>query len=452
MSLPIVSETAPTAAIKPSHFNVYRAMGGKTAVFNTLSGRWTLLGPMAAHFLRAGKPELMGAADLARLFEIDAVVAGELDELAAYRDLHQRAVHDTRALSVVVALTFHCNLACPYCFEEGAQLERMDDETLERVILAIQRKCVADATRELRVMLFGGEPLLEVDKGHALLARLAGWAKRRGMSFEGSMATNATLATPERVAPLAPYLSHAMVAFDGPRPRHDRLRIAPNGKPTFDKVVAGIHTLLGHGVKVVVRVQASSAEEVPALLEDLAREGLTESPRVRFQFTIRQRFLPCGETCTAEAETIDPRSEAARRIHAIAPSALPADPPAPQILSCVVVGNTFCLAPDGQIYNCVAELGRPQRAVGRITPEAEFRTDARILEWTTRDPLAFASCRECKVLPQCGGGCNLHARTQHGDMRAGNYCGPHKAVLHARIDRLLEARLEAAAPRREVAR
>lgn len=434
---------APVAAIKPSRYNVLRSRGTRTAVLNTLSGRWTVLGPVAAHLLRTGKPERIDPTELGRLFDIDAVVAAELDEHEVYRALHQRAVHDTRTLSVVVALTFHCNLACPYCFEEGAQVERMDDETLERIILAIQRKCLDDGTRELRVMLFGGEPLLEVEKGHALLSRLATWARRHGLTFEGSMASNATLASAERLAPLAPYLSHAMVAFDGPRPRHDLLRVAQNKRPTFDKVVAGIRTLLEHGVNVVIRVQASSADEVPELLAELAREGLTESPHVRFLFTIRQKFLPCGETCDAEAETIDPRSAAARQIQAIAPGALPRDAPPPQILSCVVVGNTFCLAPDGGIYNCVAELGRAERAVGRITPEGRFRTDARILEWTTRDPLAFESCRECQVLPQCGGGCNLHARNEHGDMRKGNWCGTHKSLLHARIEQLLDARLGA---------
>lgn len=439
-------DVLPPAAdpLKPSRFNVYRSAGGRTAVFNTLSGGWVVLGAMAGHYLRTGTLGLLAPRDRERLLAIDAVIAEELDEHEAYRYLHQRAVHDTRTLSVVVGLTFHCNLACPYCFEEGADRQRMTDETLERIILAVERKCLAESTQAVRVMLFGGEPLLEVAKGEALLARLAAWAKRHGRAFEGSMATNATLATADRIAPLAPYLSHAMVAFDGPRARHDKLRVATNRRPTFDAVVAGLRVLLAHGVKLVIRVQASSADEVPALLEELAREGLTRDPRVKFMFTIRQRFLPCGETCDAQAETIDPRSPAARAIAELAPGALPVDAPPPQILSCVVVGNTYCIAPDGLIYNCVAELGRPDRAVGKISDDGWFRTDARVLEWTTRDPLAFASCRACQVLPQCGGGCNLHARNEHGDMRRGNWCGTHKTALHARIDHLLDAALRRA--------
>jgi uncharacterized protein len=427
--------------VKPSRFNVYRTVGSRTAIFNTLSGQWVVLGAMATHLFKAGKTNLLSERDRERLMAIDALVAVELDEDSVYRYLHQKAIHDTKTLSVVVGLTFHCNLACPYCFEDGTELQRMSDETLDRVILAIQRKCTMESTRELRVMLFGGEPLLEVERGRTLLAQLSAWAHRHGVKFEGSMATNATLATSDRIAPLAPYINHAMVAFDGPRPKHDLLRVASNKKPTFDKIVEGIRVLLAHEIKVVIRVQASSPDEVPVLLADLANQGFTDDPRIRFMFTIRQQFLPCGETCNAEAETIDPRSQAAQQIHSIAPGALPLDAPVAQIVSCVVVGNTYCIAPDGQIYNCIAELGRDDRAVGRITDDGWFRTDSRILEWTTRDPLEFASCRECQVLPQCGGGCNLHARNEHGDMRKGNWCGPHKTVLHARIDRMLEAKL-----------
>ncbi|HRC56181.1 MAG TPA: 4Fe-4S cluster-binding domain-containing protein, partial [Kofleriaceae bacterium] len=189
---------APGEQVKASRFNVYRTLGSKTAVFNTLSGKWAVLGAMPAHFLKSGKPQLLAERDLERLMAIDALVATELDEHSLYRYLHQKAVHDTRTLSVVVGLTFHCNLACPYCFEEGADLERMSEETLDRIILAIQRKCLADSTKELRVMLFGGEPLLEVDKGHTLLSQLSSWAARNGIKFEGSMATNATLASRER--------------------------------------------------------------------------------------------------------------------------------------------------------------------------------------------------------------------------------------------------------------
>ncbi len=435
----------PGDRVKASRFNVYRSAGSRTAVFNTLSGQWVVLGAMSAHLLKSGKTHLLNERDLERLMAIDAVVADELDEHSVYRYLHNKAVHDTKTLQVVVGLTFHCNLACPYCFEEGADLQRMSDETLDRIILAIQRKCRADSTKELRVMLFGGEPLLEVEKGRALLSQLSSWAYRNGLKFEGSMASNATLASKERIAPLAPYLNHAMVAFDGPKPKHNLLRVAGNKKPTYDKVVEGIRVLLDHDVKIVIRVQASQPDEVPVLLADLAKEGFTENPRIKFMFTIRQRFLPCGETCDAEADMIDPRSEAAQKIQLIAPSAMPADvAPYAQILSCVVVGNTYCIAPDGQIYNCIAELGREERAVGRVTDDGFFRTDSRILEWTTRDPLEFEDCRECQVLPQCGGGCNLHARTVHGDMRKGNYCGTHKTVLHARIDRMLETKLGAA--------
>ncbi len=426
--------------MKASRFNVYRRHGSSTVVYNTLTGRWTALGPIAAHQLRSGNPAALDQADRERAAAVGAIVAAELDEDARFRFIYRGALHDRRRLTAVVGLTFHCNLRCPYCFEEGAPGGRMSEEVLERVILAIQRKADEDGSRELKVMLFGGEPLVEVDKGRTLLARLASWSARRGVGFAATMASNATLATPERVSLLAPHLDSAMVAFDGPARIHDTLRIGPDRAPSYNRVLAGIQVLLEHGVAVIIRVQAQTTGDVTELLDDLRRHGLVGDPRIRFMLTIRQQFFPCTDSCDDQGCTLDPGSEAAREIQRAYPEVLPAQAPAAQILPCVGVGNLWCIAPDGGLYNCIAELGRAERAVGRITEDGRFHTDERLLPWLSRDPQSFPGCGSCSLLPLCGGGCPINARNQHGSFAAA-WCGNNREVLESRIDRLLAASL-----------
>ncbi|MBI5477936.1 MAG: SPASM domain-containing protein [Deltaproteobacteria bacterium] len=423
--------------MKTSRFNVYRPQGDRTLVFNCLSGRWAFLPAAAAAQLEAGRPDLLAEAERQRVVDIEAVVADELDELQRYRYLLLRASHDPQ-LRVVTLLTYRCNLRCPYCVAEapGAR-ERMSDDVLERLVAAVKTNCVEDGTRRLRVVLFGGEPLLEVEKGRKLLGTLARWAKRERMSFQGSMATNATLCTPERLGRLKPYLDFVQVAFDGPRRIHDTVRIGPRRRPTFEKVVAGIRCLMARRIHVHARMQVADPSHVPELLHELERRGLVGHPGVTLHVAIRERFSHWA--CQREPVALDPDSEIAREVESSAAEQLPVAAPAPQLLPCVTAGNSLCVTPSGGLFKCMASVGRPERQVGFVTPGGRFAFTAAYYRCRVRDPLSFPECRECALLPLCGGGCPNSAFEHHGDYGR-PWCGDNRRLLTERIERLARGR------------
>ena len=79
--------------------------------------------------------------------------------------------------------------------------------------------------------------------------------------------------------------------------------------------------------------------------------------------------------------------------------------------------------PQGYLYMCNHDLGRPSRAFGNVADPA-FRDLSNWQPWISFDWFRGPECRDCKVLPICLGGCP-HARMATGpDYREGLHCVP----------------------------
>jgi uncharacterized protein len=433
----------------PSRFNIYRRLEGTTFVFNTFSGKIAAFGGLAGSLLERGELAVMPPSQLARAAAIGAVVADELDEISAFRAAYQNALHSREILSIVAFLTYRCNLRCGYCFEveDRPRTARMDVQTLERLIGAVQRACTEARTSALAVTLFGGEPLLEVAKGAHLLEQLGGWARRRGMRFFAAMSTNGVLLDEKRLGPLAPHLDEVQVAFDGPQRVHDRVRMSANGAPTYERIIKGIELVLRQAcpITVRIRIQAGDPAEAAELLRDLARRGLVGHERVSCHVAIRQPFAhwKCGQ---AEETILDPASPAARELLSLSSDLLAPRAPAVQLLPCITCGNWLCVAPSGDLYTCLGSTTAPERKVGALTEHGFAFTPAHA-RFQSRDPTTFAECRDCPYLPLCGGGCPTAALREYGTIHH-SWCGTNRAVLESRIDGAIAAARAARRPPR----
>lgn len=145
-----------------------------------------------------------------------------------------------------------CNLDCQYCFflsKEALYPDsgfRMDPEVHEAYIgqlLAAQR-----GVPEVVVAFQGGEPtLMGLDFFRRTLELEARYAQP-GQQILNTIQTNATLIDDEWATFFGEHGFLVGVSIDGPRHLHDAYRVDKGGKPTFDRVVAGIETLRRHGV------------------------------------------------------------------------------------------------------------------------------------------------------------------------------------------------------------
>ena len=145
-----------------------------------------------------------------------------------------------------------CNIDCSYCFylhkEHLLQQEKrryMSDETLENFI----RQYIDGQDGEQVVFSWqGGEPTLMGLEFFHKVVKFQQQYKRPGQRIENDLQTNGILINDAWAEFLK--ANHFLVglSIDGPRELHDRYRITRSGKPTFDKVMAGVDALKRHGV------------------------------------------------------------------------------------------------------------------------------------------------------------------------------------------------------------
>lgn len=145
-----------------------------------------------------------------------------------------------------------CNLDCSYCFylhkEHLLQQEKrryMSDETLENFI----RQYIDGQDGEQVVFSWqGGEPTLMGLEFFHKVVKFQQQYKKPGQRIENDLQTNGILINDAWAEFLK--ANHFLVglSIDGPRELHDRYRITRSGKPTFDKVMAGVEALKRHGV------------------------------------------------------------------------------------------------------------------------------------------------------------------------------------------------------------
>ncbi len=160
-----------------------------------------------------------------------------------------------------------CNLDCEYCFFLSKELLypgsrfRMADDLLR---LYIEQLFAAHANApEVNVTWQGGEPTILGLEFFERAIAVQRECARPGQRVTNSMQTNGTLLTDEWGAFLSRHNVLVGISIDGPRDIHDRYRVDKGGKPTFDRVMAGLDVLQRHGVRwnVLTTVHAANGEQ-----------------------------------------------------------------------------------------------------------------------------------------------------------------------------------------------
>ncbi len=163
-----------------------------------------------------------------------------------------------------------CNLDCAYCFYlEKTKLYpeahnfRMSDEVLERYICDT---IASHPGNEVGFAWQGGEPtLLGVGYFQKVIELQRRYAD--GRPITNALQTNGTLLDDTWGGFLREHAFLVGISIDGPRELHDAYRVDRGGRPTFDRVMAGLECLKRNRVEfntltVVNRKNSRHAREV----------------------------------------------------------------------------------------------------------------------------------------------------------------------------------------------
>jgi uncharacterized protein len=203
-----------------------------------------------------------------------------------------------------------CNLACSYCFFLDKELLypnsnfRMTEDVLENYI---RQLIETHRSNQVTVAWQGGEPTLMGVDFYRKAIEFQEKYRKPGMTFENTMQTNGTLLDDEWCQFFKKNNFLIGISIDGPRHMHDAHRVDKGGKPTFDRVMRGLHLLQKHGVEynilvTVNRLTADHPKEVYRFLVD-------EAKTTWIQFIpVIERLNPGGLNLIQEGEQVSPRS------------------------------------------------------------------------------------------------------------------------------------------------
>lgn len=355
-----------------------------------------------------------------------------------------------------------CNLDCRYCFylekdrlyPDKARNWRMTPEIQE---LYIRQYIEAQDVPVVNFAWQGGEPtLMGVDffrRVVQLQQRYAG-----GKTITNAFQTNGVLLDDEWGEFLAANQFLVGLSIDGPQPLHDRFRVDKRGRPSFDRVYAGLQMLKKHGVEfnTLTVVQADNATQPLQVYEFLRTEGsgfmqfipiverLTPSPR-EDGLTLIDPSFEGGAHVTRWSvspqqygrflNTIFDRwvrrdvGQVFVQLFDVALSAWVGHQPSLCIFA-PTCGNAMVIEHNGDLYSC-DHFVYPEYRLGNIAEQDIRELAATPLQirfgQDKRDTLPQV-CRECEYLFACNGGCPKHrfGPAPDGDNRLNHLCRSYR--------------------------
>ena len=355
----------------------------------------------------------------------------------------QRTLHTRPSSALMLLLSYQCNLACPYCYQQNHRKEKphtvmsvtMVDELLTR---HLEKLLPGMPIKEL--CLYGGEPFLLAHEP-AIRAALR-HAKEKNLFVKAI--SNATTRFDRMVDLFGPdcgAVNWVQVTLDGTRELHNTSRVTTSGKPTFDTILANIRILIGQGTKVAIRLNLDrkKAASLPTLLAELRSEGIIGNPLVNVYATPlhdnlgtvdTSEFMKSGELSEQVARLgidIDhPISVRAHDLRYIL--ALEKGQGLMRTSFCMqVTQRSIVVDPLGDIYACYEEAGALPFRVGRIA-EGDVEFFPLRDQYQSRHLANLPTCLDCPVALACGGQCGAASRAKNGDL-FDTYCNGMRDLI-----------------------
>jgi uncharacterized protein len=407
----------------PSRFNVgVDIADDRVAVYNTFSTALTVL-PRTAwqRLLAPGRRIEISAAAMphaVRQLHGEGFFCAEgTDEIELVRQQFQRARHDpVSGFMVNVLLTMGCNLSCPYCFQGKIQDEtkpRLMAPETEDAIVAYLKKSVA-GMRSLTVSWFGGEPLLGLRTIKRMSPKLTEFCDTAGIAYNAVITTNGVLLDRDAVDALAAArVSQVQVSLDIPA----ALRNDKRGRDTQARVLDNlVYAAERIPVQIRINFMRDDEGEWERLFNGMAARGLQHTLGSMVIMQVYQpesgRSANVGSTETPETYVAVMKRERERaKTLGLPMDRFVANSPAS---GCAATSDTaISIDPEGLIYRCPDDAGRPDRAYGSIYVDTVLKPE-NLQPWQSYDWFQFEECRSCSMLPQCAGGCPHQRMFQPG--------------------------------------
>ena len=389
-------------------------------VFSTRSTRLGLVPDRQWQALERGEMDAVPPAFVQAMLDNGFAVPVEEDELRAVLAENRQSSGDAAELVQVLQPSAACQLGCTYC-GQAHQASSLSAHRQEAILARIRDRLSAATDsgkpfESLNVGWFGAEPLLGMGAIRAMSPRLSRLADEFDCAFSARVITNGLLLTTETATELQSHgVKYVEVTLDGTESVHDARRATKGGRGSFATIMANLTQVASNpnlGFELVVRtnVDASNADDVPRLIDLLARNGINKRAKLYFS-----PVYSWGNDAHLAALTPEVYAwHETQWLNQMFELGFALDPlPERHRIVCLALQR------DGRVtdafgteFNCteaplVPAYGAPNRyAVGHVDDANGNGVSLPFATWYDEiEDGTQSACASCRMLPVCGGAC-----------------------------------------------
>lgn len=437
------------SSLKLSKYNliIWDDLKKQNILFNTLHGECFIADDKIVESIQHNNIGILSPDVINQFKEKSIIIEDDIDEALYVEYFHNKMKFNSDSLSFTILLTWACNLRCVYCYEGAGDIRNksLNEEESGSIVKYIKKHIDMVRPHNVSIMLFGGEPLLNLRAGEIILEEIADYCKEKNVSLNTSIITNGVLLDNEKVEFLKKYnCKYVQITLDGVKEIHDKRRVSKDGSSSFDKIVDILKLLNNRTdfVKPLIRVNIdkNNINSTEELLSYLATEGLNTCG---LDFGIvhggTEACSAYSGSCFVEEELGELLSslwELARKYgFNINPR------PMRKFIYCGLnKENAYTIAPTLDVYKCWEQVGEEKHKIGNIEHNGNLKENLySLIDWMSINPVEVAECKECVYLPACGGGCAARAYDRNGSYH-GTGCFKVKGVVEKELLESLRGR------------
>ncbi len=405
-----------------SEYTLQVPINGKTLLYNTLSRSVVQVNETGLDVMKNPQRQQSLSSEeqnaLQQLKEIGVLVEENEDEFRKGSEWYRRVRTDKSLIHLTVLTTYSCNLACPYCVENGVKdrifLKRSLTQKIADWLKELQEK---DSSTNLNITFYGGEPLLNKEEMYFLAKAAQALTEEHSLRTTLRLITNGVLMVPEETDRLVRNgITHVKVTLDGFGVDHDAKRPTLGGKGTFSTIVDNVLYAVEQGLQVTIGSNFDSAnyESIKNLYDHLHALGLHRKlksvhPKPILSTISEKIASAISQQCTicrmseADYRGMIELSEYAKNLGFNVADQTALGP-------CQALQyHSYVIDPTGVLYKCPGFVGRPDFAIGHVNSGVGNSQKA------YRNLNIHEQCKSCKYMPICAGGCRHSAYLENND-------------------------------------
>lgn len=328
----------------------------------------------------------------------------------------------------IIKPTHRCNLACKYCYNEDIRNPIMSLDTLEKSIYGTfdyfkRMNCFS----QVHFIWHGGEPMLA---GIDFYQKVIEFQKifSKGISYINAIQTNGTLINNRWCEFFKKEGFFVSVSIDGPGICNDINRVYKNGKGSFDKILKGIKTLKNNGLEVGCALVISKSNKdyvediyyfmvknnLPFNVIPLNKSGSAIANYEDIGISPNEYYEAWSKLYdkwfNATSDEYIYVSDFVRKTQAIIVGR------AADCIGMAQCGNTnFSIDPVGDVYPCASLSSHTNLRYGNINRESLYHLMLSDVAKSYRTRESFYTCKSCKWIHVCHGGCPARTYKFHGN-------------------------------------